>query len=144
MAKTYRVTTSTRLANLFVKALVRAGLGAKGTYLLTVRGRKSGQLRSTPVTLLEEEGQRWLVALYGEVNWVQNARAAGRVTFSRGGRSETVSILGNFAPPSAARDIFARLLSYIWHRLSFYFNSEGAGWPISSKALSKSKQIKAR
>lgn len=92
MAKTYRVTTTTRLANLLVKALVRAGIGAKGTYLLTVRGRKSGKLRSTPVTLLEEDGRRWLVAPYGEVNWVRNARAAGRVTLSRGGRSEAVSI----------------------------------------------------
>jgi hypothetical protein len=43
MAKTYQVITTTRLANLFVKALVRAGIGAKGTYLLTVRGRKSGR-----------------------------------------------------------------------------------------------------
>jgi hypothetical protein len=92
MGKTYQVTTGTRLANLFVKALVRTRLGAKGTYLLTVRRGKSGQLRSTPVTLLEEEGRRCLVAPYGEVNWVHNARAAGRVTFSCGGRSETVRI----------------------------------------------------
>ncbi len=101
MAKTYRVTTSTRLANLFVKALVRTGLGAKGTYLLTVRGRNSGQLRSTPVTPIEEEGRRWLVAPYGEVSWVRNARAAGRVTLSRGGRSETVSITA-VSPEEAA------------------------------------------
>ena len=71
---------------------MRTGLGAKGAYLLTVRGGKSGQLRGTPVTLLKEEGRRWLVAPYGEVNWVHNARAAGRMTFSRGGRSKMVSI----------------------------------------------------
>ena len=45
MAKTYRVTT-TRLGNFFVKALVRTGFGAKSTYLLTVRGRKSGRPRT--------------------------------------------------------------------------------------------------
>ena len=36
---------------------------------------------------------RWLVAPYGEVNWVRNARAAGQVTLTRGGRAETVSIV---------------------------------------------------
>ena len=92
MAKTYRVTTATRLANLFVRAMVRAGIGVKGTYLLTVRGRKSGEPRSTPVTLLEDDGRRWLVAPYGEVSWVRNARAAGRGMLSRGGRSEAVGI----------------------------------------------------
>ena len=46
MAKTYRVTTTTRLGNFFVKALVRTGFGAKSTYLLTVRGRKSGRPRT--------------------------------------------------------------------------------------------------
>ncbi len=45
-----------------------------------------------PVTLIEEEGQRWLVAPYGEANWVRNARVAGRVTLSRGGRSQPVSV----------------------------------------------------
>jgi hypothetical protein len=45
MAKTYRGTT-TRLANFFVKALVRTGVGAKSTYLLTVRGRKSSRPRT--------------------------------------------------------------------------------------------------
>jgi len=44
------------------------------------------------VTLVEEGGQRWLVAPYGEVPWVRNARAAGRVTLSRGGRAEIVSL----------------------------------------------------
>ena len=34
---------------------------------------------STPVTLVERDGQRWLVAPYGTVGWVRNARAAGRV-----------------------------------------------------------------
>jgi hypothetical protein len=43
------------------------------------------------VTLVED-GERWLVAPYGEVGWVQNARAAGEVTLSRAGRAETLRI----------------------------------------------------
>ena len=55
-----------------------------------MRGRRTGTLHSTPVTLVERDGRRWLVAPYGAVDWVQNARAAGSVTLSRGRRSEDV------------------------------------------------------
>ena len=92
MAKTYNLTLGRRLANWLMKALLRAGWGPKSTYLLTVRGRKTGKPHTTPVTLVEEDGQRWLVAPYGEVSWVHNTRAAGEVTLSRGRRSERVTI----------------------------------------------------
>ena len=92
MPATYRLGPARRLVNWLVRALLRVGLGPRRTYLLSVRGRRSGRLRSTPVTLVEEGAHRWLVAPYGEMGWVRNARAAGRVTLSRGGRSETVAI----------------------------------------------------
>ncbi len=57
-----------------------------------VTGRTSGLARSTPVSLVLEGGKRWVVAPYGEVAWVHNARAAGRVTLTRGKQSEVVSI----------------------------------------------------
>jgi deazaflavin-dependent oxidoreductase (nitroreductase family) len=88
---TYRLSGWRRVVNRLVRALLRAGLGPRRTYLLTVRGRKTGQRYSTPVTLVEDGERRWLVAPYGEVGWVKNARAVGRVTLSRGGRSETVA-----------------------------------------------------
>lgn len=93
MAKTYQVTPVIRLFNRLMQLLIRLGLAPKGLHLLTVRGRKTGKLYSTPVTLVEEAGERWLVSPYGEVNWVRNARAAGQVTLMRGGRSETVKIV---------------------------------------------------
>jgi deazaflavin-dependent oxidoreductase (nitroreductase family) len=61
-------------------------------YLLTVRGRKTGQLRTTPVDVMETGGQRWLVAGYGPAAWVRNARAAGEVTLSRGGHQARYAI----------------------------------------------------
>jgi deazaflavin-dependent oxidoreductase (nitroreductase family) len=91
VAQSYRLTLIRRLANAAIKPLIRLGLGGRHTYILTVRGRKTGQLHSTPVTLVED-GERWLVAPYGEVGWVQNARAAGEVTLSRAGRAETLRI----------------------------------------------------
>ncbi|AEE46832.1 nitroreductase family deazaflavin-dependent oxidoreductase [Cellulomonas fimi] len=67
-----------------VTALVRRGSGPRGTVLLTVAGRTSGQPRTTPVTLVERDGTRWLVAPYGPVGWVANVRAAGVVDVRRG------------------------------------------------------------
>jgi deazaflavin-dependent oxidoreductase (nitroreductase family) len=91
MAQTYRLTRPRRLLNVVIRRLARLGLGGRHTYLLTVRGRKTGRSRSTPVTLVENGG-RWLVAPYGEVGWVRNARVSGSVTLQRGRRSETVHI----------------------------------------------------
>lgn len=93
MAATYRLSRWRRLLNALVRTLLRVGLGPRHTYLLTVHGRRSGKPYSTPVTLVEEGTNRWLVAPYGEVSWVRNARAAGQVTLSRGRRSETVALI---------------------------------------------------
>jgi deazaflavin-dependent oxidoreductase (nitroreductase family) len=84
-----------------MRLLLRLGLAPRTTVLLTVPGRRSGRPRSTPVTLVEEDGQRWLVAPYGPVGWVHNARIAGRVQLSRGRRSETVRVK-ELAPEAAA------------------------------------------
>ena len=92
MAQTYRLTRPRRLINVVIKRLIRLGLWGRHTYLLTVPGRKTGRLHSTPVTLVEEGG-RWLVAPYGEVGWVRNARVSGHVTLTRGRRSEIVQIV---------------------------------------------------
>jgi deazaflavin-dependent oxidoreductase (nitroreductase family) len=101
LASTYRLSPSRRAINRVVHLLLRLGLMPRPTYLLTVTGRRTGRPLSTPVTLVEDGGARWLVAPYGNVGWVRNARAAGRVTLSRGGRSETLAIR-ELAPAEAA------------------------------------------
>jgi deazaflavin-dependent oxidoreductase (nitroreductase family) len=75
-----------------VRPLVRHGLAGPRTYLLTVAGRTSGKLWSTPVSIVEMDGRRWLVAPYGERNWVKNARAAGWVELQRGRRHERLAV----------------------------------------------------
>jgi deazaflavin-dependent oxidoreductase (nitroreductase family) len=92
MASIYRLTPSRRAVNRVVRVLLRLGLIPGPTYLLTVPGRRTGRPLSTPVTLVEEGGERWLVAPYGDVAWVRNARAAGRVTLTRGRHAERVPI----------------------------------------------------
>ena len=101
VAKRYRLGLWRRLANAAIKGLLRVGLGPRHTYLLTVPGRRTGRLYSTPVTLVEDGGQRWLVAPYGEVGWVGNARTSREVTLSRGRRLERV-VLFDVEPMEAA------------------------------------------
>jgi len=92
VAARYERGLARRAANALVRILLRLGLGPARTYLMTVTGRRSGAPRSTPVTLVEDGGRRWLVAPYGDVAWVRNLRAAGRATLARGGRAESVAV----------------------------------------------------
>lgn len=92
MAKTYQMNAFTRFGNTMTEAVIRLGIAPAGMYLLTVRGRKSGLPRTVPVNLIEHQGHRWLVAPYGEVAWVQNARAAGEVELRRAGTAELAQV----------------------------------------------------
>jgi deazaflavin-dependent oxidoreductase (nitroreductase family) len=58
--------------------------------LITIRGRKSGLARTTPVAIIDVSGRRWVWAPWGEVHWVRNLRAAGRATITVRGRNEAV------------------------------------------------------
>ena len=63
--------------NPFVAWLTRAGFSVWGSRELRVRGRTSGEWRTTPVNLLSHDGARYLVAPRGETQWVKNLRVAG-------------------------------------------------------------------
>lgn len=63
--------------NPLVAFLTRRGISVLGSRVLAVRGRKSGDWRRTPVNLLELDGQRYLLAPRGHVQWTHNMRAAG-------------------------------------------------------------------
>ena len=78
-----------KLFNSIFGWLVGHGLGFSYNYLLQVRGRKSGNLYSTPIDLLERDGTRYLVAPRGRTQWVRNAEAAGEVTLKKGSPRQT-------------------------------------------------------
>lgn len=65
-----------------ISRLTTAGL-VPHFYLLTTRGRRTGRTRTNPVVLVEKDGRRRLVAPYGVVSWVHNAREAGQVGLTR-------------------------------------------------------------
>src|SRR5690606_10059269 len=78
----------TRLLNHVVQALTRIGVSLWGSRVLSVRGRKSGEWRSTPVNVLTLDGERYLVSARGNTQWVRNLRAVGRGRLTVGRRVE--------------------------------------------------------
>jgi deazaflavin-dependent oxidoreductase (nitroreductase family) len=92
MARRYEVTGTVRLVNRLVALLNRFGLAGPRTYTLTTTGRKTGELRSTPVTLAELNGTRHLVAPYGSVGWVHNLRANPAASLRRRGRATEIRV----------------------------------------------------
>jgi deazaflavin-dependent oxidoreductase (nitroreductase family) len=91
-SRPYRKSLWRRAVNVLVRPLARLGLTGPRTHLLTVPGRTSGKRWSTPVSIVRIGQERWLVAPYGERNWVKNARAAGWVELRRGRRRERLTV----------------------------------------------------
>lgn len=108
MTRPYRLSPGRRAVNLAVRPLARVGLIGPRTHLLTVPGRRTGRLWSTPVSLVALDGDRYAVAPYGERNWVKNARAAGWVELRRGRRLERVGVeeVGSEAAVAVLRRYF--------------------------------------
>jgi len=67
--------------------------GGESPVVLTVPGRNSGAPRSTPVTPMTLNGQRYVVAGFPGADWVKNVRAASEVTLTRGRKSERVRMV---------------------------------------------------
>jgi deazaflavin-dependent oxidoreductase (nitroreductase family) len=63
--------------NTVVAGLTKLGFSMWGSRVLAVRGRTSGEWRTTPVNLLVHGGRRYLVAPRGQTQWVRNMRVAG-------------------------------------------------------------------
>jgi deazaflavin-dependent oxidoreductase (nitroreductase family) len=81
-----------RALNAAMTAALRRGLGPPHVFLLETRGRRTGELRTTPVSLVEGDDGRFLVSPYGTPAWVHHARAAGEVTLRKGRHAETLAV----------------------------------------------------
>ncbi len=105
----YRPCRVQRGANRLLGRALRNGRGPRFMRLLTVRGRRSGATRSTPVVPVRDGERTWVVAPFGEVGWVRDARAAGEVGLDRGSDHMTYAVreLG----PDESRAVVRRYLS---------------------------------
>jgi deazaflavin-dependent oxidoreductase (nitroreductase family) len=88
--------------NRAVAGLTGLGISVSGSRVLEVKGRRSGEWRSTPVNLLELDGTRYLVAPRGHTQWVRNMRVAGGGRLRLGRRTEdfkATEVTGDAAVP---------------------------------------------
>ena len=113
--------------NRSVAWLTRRGLSVWGSRVLAVRGRKSGAWRTTPVNLLTVDGQQYLIAPRGHVQWTHNMRAAG------GGELHLGRSVEEFTAAEVADDDKAPLLRAYLKRwkaeVGVFFNGVGPTSP---------------
>lgn len=70
--------------------LTKHGVSLMGTRLLRVKGRKTGEVRTTLVNLLVVDGVEYLVAPRGHTQWVRNLRASGSAELALGRRRREI------------------------------------------------------
>jgi deazaflavin-dependent oxidoreductase (nitroreductase family) len=115
-----------RFFNRIIRGMLRIGMPVGPMILLTVRGRKTGRLRTTPVGLFELDGRRYLLSTFGKVNWVHNLRASGEVILSHG-RYKSTAVAVELSPEEAApvlKGVFAPYLRSLvmWRILRSWYN----------------------
>lgn len=88
MTRYIRPTGFDAVFNGVVGSFTRVGLPVAGSRVLAVRGRSSGEWRTTPVNPLRVGGERYLVAPRGNTQWVRNLRVAGTGQLRKGRRVE--------------------------------------------------------
>lgn len=109
------------LMNPLVATLTRLGLPLAGSAVLAVRGRTSGEVRTTPVNPLRVDGQRYLVSPRGHTQWVRNVRVSGECELRVGRRAERVRAT-ELAPtdPAVVAVLRAYLTAWAWEVGAFF------------------------
>src|SRR5205823_6056943 len=102
--------------------------------LLTVRGRKTGKPRTTPIDLHEFDGRRFLIATHGVGSWVHNLRAVGEGVLSLGWSSQafTAVELTPEAGGPVIKDVLGPLLASQGVRGSALRQNIGVGMALAS------------
>jgi deazaflavin-dependent oxidoreductase (nitroreductase family) len=100
-----------------LKFLLAHGVPLGFNRLVTVRGRKSGEPRTTAIAVIEDAGRRWVWAPWGDVHWVQNLRAASRATIKGRGGEEEVSAVE--LDPAERVAFFRDVLGPVARRIPF-------------------------
>jgi deazaflavin-dependent oxidoreductase (nitroreductase family) len=101
-------------------AVMRLGLpisGKEAPMVLTVPGRKSGEPRSTPITPMYVDDERYVVSGFPGADWVKNARAADTATLTSGKTAETVRMVE--LSPEDARPLLRRFPTLVPTGVSF-------------------------
>lgn len=81
-----------KFANRLIIVFNSLGMSFGTWYILSIPGRKTGKMRSTPVSVLHVNGHRYVVTGF-ETQWVKNARSVGKGTLARGRKKEQVVMI---------------------------------------------------
>jgi deazaflavin-dependent oxidoreductase (nitroreductase family) len=108
-----------RLVNPLVAWLTRRGISVWGSRVLEVRGRRSGEWRTTPVNLLDVDGATFLVSPRGETQWARNLRAAGGGRLRLGRRTSTFTAV-ELTGPERVRILRPYLRRWGWEVGRFF------------------------
>jgi hypothetical protein len=121
-------------ANRLIIALQHRGLVIGTMRLLSVPGRKSGKMRTTPVSPLTVEGKRYIVGGLESSDWVKNARTAGWGILARGRNEEKVVLVE--LPVEERASILREFPQKVPHGVQFFHKVYGvSGDPDEFAAL---------
>lgn len=84
MTSTAKAPSFVSFLNPIARRVLKVGPLLGPNALITTRGRKSGEPRTTPIALLQMDGRRWVIGTFGETNWVRNLRASHEATLTVG------------------------------------------------------------
>jgi deazaflavin-dependent oxidoreductase (nitroreductase family) len=59
---------------------------------LSVRGRRSGRWHTTPVAVLNHDGQRYLISYRGASDWARNLEASHAARLTQRGRTQHIEV----------------------------------------------------
>lgn len=119
------------MLNKTVGWLAKRGISLMGSRQLSVRGRKSGEWRSTPVNVLTLNGERYLVAPRGHTQWVRNIRVTPEAELRVGRRVETVRA-EELADADKPEIIRAYLKKWAWEVGAFFGDDVKADSPTET------------
>jgi hypothetical protein len=109
-----------KLINPLVIALQRRGLALGTMRVLSVPGRTTGRLRTTPVSPLTVAGQRYVVAGLDGADWVANARVAGWGIIAHGRAEERVALIE--LPEAERATVLREFPRLVPHGVNFFRN----------------------
>jgi deazaflavin-dependent oxidoreductase (nitroreductase family) len=118
-ATTTRAPAVVRRSGAITNRLLGAGMPMGPNVQLTIRGRSSGELRTTPIAVVEIDNRHFVMGAYGDVQWTKNLRAAGEAEIRHGGTTERV--VARELSREEAEGWFANTLAPYVRRQSAFF-----------------------
>ena len=134
MAEAGRLPRWLKLANPVIVALQRRGVVIGTMRLLSVPGRKSGELRTTPVSPMTTDGERYIIAGFEGADWVKNVRSAGWGILARGRKEERVNLVE--LPTGERAPVLRKFPPKVLHGVQYFRQLYGIdGTPEEFEAL---------